>query len=103
MSKPELKVSCGVTNNRLQVSYKITNNGILLSEEDQERILDMVFQLKADNSDLKELLTMYVAFGEAMAKDCTVQNAYPDGMGIELNETRMREWARQLGIESQRV
>lgn len=56
-----------------------------------------------ENSDLRELLSMYVAFGEAMAKDCTVQNAYPDGMGVKLNETKMRERARQLGIESRRI
>ena len=87
----------------IDAEHKSVQDKYVKIQEDQERILDVIFQLKVDNADLRELLSMYVAFGKAMAKDYIVQNAYPDGIGVELNETKMRERARQLGIESQHV
>jgi len=54
---------------------------------------------KAENAELRELLSMYMTFARTVARGLSIQSAYPDGMGRKLDEAEMMERAMELGIE----
>lgn len=53
MNEPELKFEI---DEHGCIGYRVTNEGVLLSKDEKERIIDHVMRLQAENAKLRELL-----------------------------------------------